>query len=270
MGAWIEAILLGLIQGLTEFLPISSSAHLVIAQTFLGVKEPGLTFELLLHFGSLLAVFVFYWKDIIHIIRALVTYPFTRRAEDRTEFRFGVFLFISTFITGVLYVLFGDLLAVYAKSLTVIAVSLFLTGVFLWYIDGAEGRKKGADLKTRDSIIIGAAQGLALLPGISRSGATVVAALMCGLDKKTALRYSFILAVPIIGGGAILEGIELMQTGGAYFDAGPYITAIVVSFLSALLGIKWFMNLMERVRLRPFAIYCWAVAGGLFLYTFFG
>ncbi|OYD06172.1 undecaprenyl-diphosphate phosphatase [Paludifilum halophilum] len=266
MEAWFEAVLLGLVQGLTEFLPISSSAHLVIAQEFLGVKEQGLTLELLLHFGSLLAVFVFYWKDIFKIVKAFFTFPLTRRDEDRLDFKMGIWLLLSTFVTGILYVLFGDWVETYAKNIALIASMLLLTGFFLWWIDGASGRKTEGNLKVSDSLIIGAAQGLALLPGISRSGATVVAGLLSGLDKRTALNYSFILAVPIIGGGAILKGIDLVQEGGVYFGAGPYIVSVIVSFLSALAGIKWFMNLMERVRLRPFAVYCFLVSAGLFIY----
>ncbi|MCS1351831.1 undecaprenyl-diphosphate phosphatase [Mechercharimyces sp. CAU 1602] len=258
---WIEAIILGLVQGLTEFLPISSSGHLVIAEKILGVDEPDLAFELLLHFGSLLAVFIFFWKDIVQIIIGLVRYPLTRKQVDRTPFMMGIYLLISTVVTGVMVVLFQDILEQHAKSLPVIACSLFVTGLFLWWLDGKSGLKRTGDLKISDALWIGLAQGVALIPGISRSGATVVAGLMRGLDKKTALNYSFLLAIPVIGGGALLQLLDYLDEGGSsYFAAGPYVTAVLVSFLSAVVGIKWFMNLMDNTRLRPFAIYCWCVS----------
>ncbi|MCF6092391.1 undecaprenyl-diphosphate phosphatase [Microaerobacter geothermalis] len=268
MNEWLFAIFIGVLQGLTEWWPISSSAHLVLFEKMFNFEQADLTFELMLHFGSLLAVLIFFWKDISSIVIQFFRYIMKRNKQDQIGFLFGLYIIISTFITFVGYVVFDDLLNQIKNSLLVIALAFFATGIFLWIIQRyATGRKTIERLTFWDSIGMGIAQTIALIPGISRSGSTLVAALWLGMEKPLAIRYSFIMAIPIIAGGAILTTVDLLQSGvKGSLTEGPYLLAILSSFFSAILGIKWLMGILERVKLHYFSYYTWMLSLIIIIY----
>lgn len=255
-----EAIILGLVQGLTEFLPVSSSAHLVITGKLLGLHFPGLAFEVFLHFASLLAVIKFFWHDLVQIAISFIRYPFKKDPRDLVDFRFGLIIIAATLITGVLGITLEKGLGELVKSSRVIAISLFVTGFFLIAVEKMHryGSRREKDMTYRDALIVGLAQALAVIPGISRSGTTLVAALWSGLAKETAIRYSFILSIPVILGSTVLMVPEL---GADFFTSQPLelSAAFLASFLSAIIGIKWLIYFINQSKLTYFAYYVFLV-----------
>ncbi|MCM2674207.1 undecaprenyl-diphosphatase UppP [Alkalicoccobacillus plakortidis] len=267
----IEALVLGLVQGLTEFLPISSSAHLVITQMLFNISFPGFGFEILLHLGSVLAVIIYYRKDLIELIIGFFSYIKNRSEENKTNFWFSIYILVATIITGVSGILFEDYISTALKGPTMIAISLTITGIFLIIIERAvrTGGRTEKDMTLFDSVIIGIGQSLALIPGLSRSGTTLVVGMFAGLTKETAVRYSFLLSIPVILGSTVLAikdllNGELLAVAGAF----PLIVAFIVTFISSLLGIVWFINFLKKSKLIYFAIYCFVLA--LFVFIFLG
>jgi undecaprenyl-diphosphatase len=262
-----EAIILGLVQGLTEFLPVSSSAHLVITEKLLGLHFPGLAFEVFLHFASLLAVIMFFWHDLVRITLSFIRYPFKKDPCDLVDFRFGLFIIAATLITGVLGIALEKGLNELLKSSKVVAMSLFATGFFLIAVEKMHryGSRRERDMTYRDALIVGLAQTLAVIPGISRSGATLVAALWSGLAKDTAIRYSFILSIPVILGSTVLMVPEL---GTGFFTSQPLelSAAFLASFLSAIIGIKWLIYFVNQSKLTYFAYYVFLLGLAAWIY----
>ncbi|GAK12847.1 undecaprenyl-diphosphatase UppP [Geomicrobium sp. JCM 19039] len=257
-----EAIIFGIVQGLTEFLPISSTAHLVILQFIFGTNFEGLTFEILLHVASMLAVVLFFRKDILAIVTGSLRFMFEKKREDRGAFLFALYLIIATAITGALGLILEDAAEQFLKSPFVIAGALFLTGLFLLIIERIKftHTRSVNEMNFIDAIVVGLAQTLAVIPGVSRSGSTLIASLALGIDKKTAIRFSFLLSIPVILGSSVLAIGDLFQ--GGMSDAGtvPLITAFVVTFIFSIIGIKWLIGWLEKSKLFYFAIYCFILA----------
>lgn len=266
-----EAILFGFVQGISEFLPISSTAHIIITQMLLGYEFPGFGFEIFLHIASLLAVILYYRKDLYVIISGFFIYIFKRSKEHKTSFYFSLYLVIATVITGTLGLLFEDFVSSVLKTATFIALALVLTGIFLIIIERffQHGRRKEADMTFMDAIIIGLVQTLSVIPGISRSGSTLVAGLIIGLTKETAVRFSFLLSIPVILGTSILAISEL-SSGQLVEEIGlsSLIVAFVTTFVLSWIGIIWLINLLQRSKLTYFAAYCFILA--LFVFFFLG
>lgn len=264
---WLEALILGIVQGLTEFLPISSSAHLIITQELFGLAMTGLAFEVFLHFASLLAVIVYFRHDLIKIVAEFFQFIANRQQQYRVSFWFGIYIVIATLVTGILGVLLEKQLAEALRSMTTISVSLFLTGVFLILIERVikYGVRRESDMTWRDAIWIGLGQTLAIIPGVSRAGSTLVAALWVGLDKATAVRFSFLLSIPVILGSTVLM---LPDMSSADFNSGwqALSLAFVASFIFALIGIRWLINFLNNSRLVWFAGYCFIVSGFVFVF----
>jgi undecaprenyl-diphosphatase len=263
----LEAFFLGLIQGITEFLPISSSAHLVIAQQLMGLNMPGLAFEVFLHFASLLAVLIYFRRDIVEIVTGFFKYLSSRQEQHRGSFLFTVYLLLATAITGVLGVLLEDLLADKLKSMTTIAISLFATGVFLFLIERVRryGSRTAEQMTVLDALWIGLGQTVAVIPGISRAGSTLVVALWCGLEKETAVRFSFLLSVPVILGSTVLMAPDFdmirLQTG-----IPELLISFAASFVFALIGIKWLITFLQHSKLIYFTYYCFFMSGFVFFF----
>ncbi|MFK3937832.1 undecaprenyl-diphosphatase UppP [Alkalihalobacillus sp. NPDC078783] len=267
----LEAIVLGLVQGLTEFLPISSSAHLVITQLLFDISFPGFGFEILLHLGSVLAVIIYYRKDLIELIIGFFGYIKDRSEKNKTSFWFSIYILVATVITGVAGILFEDYISTALKGPTMIAISLAITGIFLIIIERVvrTGNRTEKDMTLFDSVLIGIGQSIALIPGLSRSGTTLVVGMFAGLTKETAVRYSFMLSIPVILGSTVLAfkdllNGELLAVAGAF----PLIIAFIVTFISSLLGIVWFINFLKKSKLVYFAAYCFILA--LFVYFYLG
>lgn len=256
---WLEALILGIVQGISEFLPISSSAHLVIVQNILNINVEGntLEFEVLLHFASLLAVTIFFRKDLSQLIHGFFHYIFTKKEASRSHFKFGLLIIGATMITAILGKTFENILGNSITSVATIGVSLIVTGLFLILIEHGikVGKRTSREMTWKDALIVGFGQALAILPGISRAGSTLVAALWCGLDKKTAVRYSFLLSIPLILGITITE-IPHMST--VYYQKYllETILAFIASFLFAIIGIKWLITMVNETKLSYFAVYC--------------
>ncbi len=256
----IDAVILGLVQGLTEFLPISSSGHLVIGQHLLNFSGPNLTFDIVLHLGTLLAVFVFFWKDIQKILLS-----FTNKGDPHWR-KVALLVLLGTVPTGLIGILFKDSFEKMFSSVQLVAVMLIVTGIILFAAD----RVSRADrplfgIRFLDALVIGVVQGLAIIPGISRAGSTIATGLFLKIEADAAARFSFLLSIPAIMGAVVLEGKDIlghaMDGSGTAFFAGFFTAAI-----SGWLAIKILMEVLKRKRLSIFSYYCWLAAAGTLLF----
>lgn len=257
----IKFLLLGLFQGLTEPIPISSSGHLLIAQYFLDVEIEGSvsTFALLVNTASLIAVLIIYREDIQRLIVNGLRFFKVKDEETTRDFMFIVYLVVATIPAAIIGVLFQDTIDDYLSTIVTVGVTLVITGFALWLIRDIHGKRKDGNLTMKDAIIIGLAQSVALIPGISRSGATIVAAMARGINQETALRFSFLLFIPISLGGAVLSISDILNDDNLATLAIPYIMAFIGSLIASYFSLKWFMNIMAKGQLKYFAIYCFIV-----------
>ncbi|WP_338021154.1 undecaprenyl-diphosphatase UppP [Bacillus piscicola] len=258
----MEAFIFGVVQGIAEFLPISSTAHIIIAQLLFGYSFPGLSFEVILHLGSILAVILYFRKDIFHLLQTFFRYIAQRRPQDRPEFFFSIYIIVATGITGVLGIFLEDILADSIKTPVFIASALAATGFFLILIERFHkvGSRTEKEMTLLDAIVVGLAQTLAVLPGISRSGSTLIAALYAGLDRTTAVRYSFLLSIPVILGSSVLAIGDLNSGALAAIGSSALLVAFIASFVTSWLGIVWLINFLNKGRLIYFALYCFILA----------
>ena len=267
-----QAILLGIIQGLTELLPVSSSAHLVIAQSFMpNFRQPGVLFDAVLHMGTLLSVLYFFRKDIIAMILSLL--PVTAgtpqtTGQKKTHRKLIFLLLISTIITAGVGLSFKVEIEALYSSVKVALLMLFVTGAILFLSDKVKyaSRKEG-DMSLLDACLIGFVQSLALLPGISRSGSTIVCGIFLGLTRETAARYSFLLSIPAILGAVILESRHFSAI--AKNDISPYILGFIAAAVTGFLALHMLYFIIKRARLRIFAYYCWILSGSILLFLWY-
>ncbi|MGD6801581.1 undecaprenyl-diphosphate phosphatase [Rossellomorea vietnamensis] len=262
----LKYLFLGLFQGFTEPIPISSSGHLQLAQHYLGIDLPGLTFELLVNTASLFAVLIIYRGDILRLIVNGLGYFKEKTPENKRDFHFIIYLIIGTIPAGVIGVLFGDFISEELSGIKTVAITLIITGFALWLIRNLRGRKHDGDLTFKDAIIVGLAQAVALIPGISRSGATIVAAMARGMNQETALRYSFLLFIPVSFGGMLLGLSDLLADENLTERAIPYAVAFLGSLVASYFSLKWFMNIMAKGNLKIFAIYCVIVGAAVLIF----
>lgn len=253
-----KAILLGIIQGLTEFLPVSSSGHLVLAEHYLKFKNPDISFEIILHLGSLFAVLLYFRKDILSLIRSLIL--FKNKESIHTRNRNTIFyLIVATTVTGILGLYFEDPLTKAFSSLYIPSFMLIITGFILFISDKIEPKGiKTHQLGIRKSIIIGLAQAFAILPGISRSGTTITVGIFAGLDRKEATRFSFILSIPAILGVNIHKFSNLLNLDKSLWL--PYLLGTLAAFISGYLVISFLIEIVKKQKLKYFAYYCWLIA----------
>lgn len=265
MTLW-EAVFFGLVQGFSEFIPVSSTAHIVILGRLLKLETPGLTFEIFLHLASLAAVLIYFRRDLYQMILGCLRFVFTHRtsqAEDRTAFFFSVYLLVATFITGVLGVFLSEQLGDGIKSMPVVATGLLLTAVLLVLVEQAQrvGQRALSDLKWTDAVVIGLAQTVAVLPGVSRSGSTLIAGLYLKMSRTTAVRFSFLLAIPVLVGSSLLALKDFEAGGLASISGGALAVSFGVSFIASMIGIVWLIRLLEQQRLYWFSVYLLLLAG---------
>ena len=257
MGKFLEPIFLGLIQGLTEFLPISSSAHLRIAGEFFNTPvDPGATFTAITQIGTELAVLLYFRREILSILRSLLRYVTTRNLEP--DGRLGLLIIVGTLPIVIFGFLGQETIRSTFRSLWLIATVLIVFGLILGAADRfGRSEKKIDQLNARDAILYGLAQSLALIPGVSRSGATIAMGRIMGYDRVTALRYSFLLALPAVFASGFFELYkavnEATPTGGySLVDTG---IATVVAFVVGYLMIAWLLKFVSTKSFMPFVVY---------------
>jgi undecaprenyl-diphosphatase len=254
----IQYFILGLVQGITEPIPISSSGHLIIFRELFGIEAlgHGLSFEIFVNFASLLAVLLIYKEDIIRLIKNTWLYLVKRDPEGKSDFQFVIYLVIATIPVGVVGLLFGDYLGKLLSGTNVVGVTLLITAAAIWMIRNLRGRKLDGDLTVKDAMIVGLAQAVAVTPGISRSGASIVAAMLVGMRQDTALRFAFLLYIPVSLGTTILEVPALVANPEFQALLIPNLVAFITAFVATYFALKWFMNIMAKGNLKYFSYYC--------------
>ncbi|MET0736568.1 MAG: undecaprenyl-diphosphate phosphatase [Microbacterium sp.] len=252
----IDAIILGLVQGLTEFLPVSSSAHLRILGEFLpGAEDPGAAFTAITQIGTEAAVVVFFWRDIVRIIGNWFRALFGRIPRNDPDARMGWLIIIGSIPIVVLGLLFQDQIETTFRSLWIIAGMLIFFGVLLGIADHVGAKKRGLnDLTLGDGVIYGFAQSLALIPGVSRSGGTITVGLFMGYERAAAARYAFLLAIPAVFGSGFYQLFKSWDQPNV-FTLGETAVATGVAFLVALGVIAFFMAWISKHSFLPFVIY---------------
>jgi undecaprenyl-diphosphatase len=245
----LHAILLGLVQGLTEFLPISSSGHLVFAQNLLGIREPNVAFDLILHLGTLLAVLVYFRNDIVQIFTSACS-----QQDESGGRRWIAMIVLGTIPTALIGFAFQQQFESLFGKPRLVAMMLWITAALLFLSDRVRSTPKQiGKITALQAIVVGIAQGLAIIPGISRSGATITTGLFTGMDAKTSARFSFLLAVPAILGASTLElkGLPALQPG----EFWSYLGGAVVAFISGWIAIDLLLKVLVRRKLWKFSLY---------------
>ena len=251
-----QAVVLALVQGLTEVLPISSTAHLALFPWLLGWKDPGLTYDVALHVGTLVAVLAYFWRpwlDMFSAASGIGRLQNPHSAEDRRLFWF---LVVATIPASVAGWLFESAAENQLRHPEVIATALIVVGLLMWAGERVPTPKVAlGQVSFVDSILVGLAQALAVIPGVSRSGATMTAALFRGVNRETSARFSFLLSTPIIGGAALKKGMEILHLGIPPEMRLPFLVGILVAAVSGYLVIAWLIRYLERRTFKIFVVY---------------
>lgn len=277
-----HAILLGFIQGAAEFLPISSSGHLAIFQNILNIEEAGMVFDVMLHLGTLLAIFVAFWSDIrklvvegVLIIRDFImniviffrnigkankdVKPYNKIVRSSYR-KFVMLVIVSTIPTAIIGILLEDIVGAASSSLIVIGVCLIVTGFLLIISDAlGKGSKRPKQIKYYEAGIVGVVQGLATLPGISRSGSTITAGLLCGFDKNFAVKYSFIMSIPAVLGAVVLEFKDFTAMNIPAAEMVNYGVGTLVAAVVGYICIKTMLVVIRGKKYKYFAYYCFLI-----------
>ncbi len=274
---YFEATILGLVQGLAEFLPISSSGHLALLQSWFKIDESKvLLFTVLLHVGTLISVFIVYWKDIWELIVELVLTIRDLctgkglRMEERPVRKLGVMIIVATIPTAIIGFAFGDFFDSLYTSVLPIGIGLIITGFLLVFAEKINtGNREIKQMNCRNAIFIGVVQGIAICPGISRSGSTLFGSLVCNLDRKFAVKFVFLISIPSILGSAILETPAAIEAGVTASQLGPVIWGMAVAAISGLVAIKGMIKIVSDKKLSWFSYYVWALGLAVVIYSFF-
>jgi len=248
---YLQAIFLGVVQGLTEWLPVSSSGHLVIIQNSLGIKAP-LIFDIFLHFGTLLAVFAMFWQDIFKIMLSLVRFNFSDEHGKLAKY-----IFIGSIPIAVVGYLFHDFFVSLFNSSISVGFALFTTGVVIYF---SKFHKESRMLDSKESLLVGIAQAISIVPGISRSGFTITAGLLRGVERREIFRFSFLLSMPAIIGANVFEFTKVTW---AELEIGSMLVGTLVAAIVGYLSLKLLMRLVLNRKFHFFSFYC--VALGLLI-----
>ena len=258
---WIEALVLGLIQGLTEYLPVSSSGHLAIGSYLFGVEgEENLAFTVAVHVATVLSTLVILWKEMDWIFRGL----FKCKLNDETKYVINII--ISMIPVGIVGVFFKDYVEeVFGSGLVIVGCMLLVTAALLTFSFYAKPRQKDK-ISIKDAFIIGLAQACAVMPGLSRSGSTIATGLILGNRKESLAQFSFLMVIPPILGEALLDILKAVKGEEAFggIDALPLTVGFIAAFVSGCLACKWMINIVKKGKLIYFGIYC-AIAGAVTL-----
>jgi undecaprenyl-diphosphatase len=256
---WFEAAILGIIQGLTEFLPISSTGHLYLGRHLFGLDDAGLFLDTMLHLGTLIAIITIYWRELLAMIR-------------RPLSRISLLVVVGTVPTAFIGFMFEDWFEKIAQTGSTIGWEFLATGLLLWTADAfkEKGKKSLEEIGYDDAFIIGLFQGAAIMPALSRSGLTIAAALFRRIDKATAAYFSFLLSIPSIAGAVILQGKKLIDGGTEALPLSALMIGTACSAVFGYIAVKWMISLLKTGSLKGFAIYVWILGLVVLSSRFFG
>jgi len=264
---YFQAVILGLVQGAAEFLPISSSGHLAMLQYFFGIEaSDALLFTVMLHIGTLISVFIMYRKDILDLIvelgltiRDLATGK-GLRLDERPVRKLGVMIIVASVPTALIGVLLNDFFESLYGNIIFIGVGFLITGAMLFVSERVSTSRNGIEkMNFRNALFIGTMQGVAIYPGISRSGSTLVAGLFAGLKREFAVKFAFLISIPSILGSALLEGRHLFDGSAGDVSLGPVVAGMVVAAVSGIAAIKIMIRIVSDKKLKYFAYYVFAL-----------
>lgn len=257
----LQALILGVVQGIAEFLPISSSGHLAVFQTLLGVEEPSFFYDVLLHVATLVPIFIVFWEDIWELIKN----PF-----QKTTY----LLIVATLPTVFFVLIFGDITDAIFASGVFLPVTFIMTGLFLLYADYASAKtsenENNKEIGYVEAIIIGLMQSLGTMPGVSRSGSTLTGALASGISREKAAKFSFLMAIPAILGALFLQVVDIFQ-GDVVLQIDsifPMLLGCIAAAVSGYLSINFLLEVIKRAKLKYFSYYVFALAGFLLICQF--
>ena len=273
---FLSSIFLGLVQGIAEFLPISSSGHLSLFQHFFGLTEAGLFFDVLLHLGTLIAIFVYYWRDIVNLVKAflrLVTGLFSKKKKGARKgrkdpgARMILMLIVATLPLFVILPIKDKVESVYGNTIFV-GCALIGTGCILFFSERmAKGKKTVRSATLLDALLVGVGQAVAVVPGLSRSGTTISAGMLRGFSRKFALRFSFLLSVPAVLGANIISIGDAVAAGIDTSLLPAYIAGTVVAAVSGYFAIRLVNSLADKGKFGSFAYYCWCIGAAAVIAT---
>jgi undecaprenyl-diphosphatase len=255
----IKVILLGIIQGLTEFLPVSSSGHLVLAAEFLNYHDEGVAFEVFVHLGTLLSVLVVFRKKIGDML--LAPYQvWIKKNEDqgyREAANWAMFIIIGTIPAAFIGLIFKDQIEVIFSNVLLVIIMLFITGTIM--ITARIVKNRDLELNTSKSFLIGIAQAFAILPGISRSGSTIVTGMFLGIDRSKAAEFSFLLSIPAIFGATVIKTKDLLDSSIQSDKMILLLLGTLTAFISGYFAIIWLLDIVKKGKLEWFGIYCYSI-----------
>ena len=256
----IKAIILGLVQGLSEFLPISSSGHLVIFSEILNFHEQGIAFDVFVHFGTLLSIFVAFRHELQKMIFAplAVLVQKSKDAELQEYLKWDYYVIIATIPAGIIGLTLKDPIEALFTNTLLVFFTLAVTGLIMSISPVL--KTKGADLSAGNTFVIGIAQAFAILPGISRSGSTIFTGLAFGIDREKVARFSFIMSIPAVLGAVILQLNDVLKTDITNSQIINYSAGTIVSFISGYLAIIWLLDIVKKGKLQWFGYYCFFVS----------
>lgn len=272
----LQSVMLGIIQGLTEFLPVSSSGHLVLLQNLFGIREPELLFDISLHIGTLTAIFIVFYREIQSIFQTLLRLPALMKSSGKLksvfaaneEIRIAALIIIGSIPTAILGILFHTIADQIFGSVWIAGAMLLVTGTLLWFTRqiSIEGRPL-IKVSIRDALMIGLMQGMAIMPGISRSGATISMALFLGMNREVAGRYSFLLSIPAILGALILGlNSTIIQTN---IPVKIILLGTVTAAIVGYIALKILLCMVKQGRLYYFAPYCWLLGAATLIWSLY-
>lgn len=251
-------IILGIIQGFTEFLPISSTGHLVLFRKLFDLQEAGLLFDTMLHLGTLVAVVIVFWSE----VKYMILNPFSKLTR---------LLVVGTIPTGIIGLAFDDFFEEISRTGVTIGYEFLVTGLILWGVESMRrGHRKIDQINYTDALIIGTLQGAAILPAISRSGLTIAGSLMRGIDRADAARFSFLLSLPAILGAAVLQTKKLVEHPIETSSLIPMLIGTIFAGIAGYIAIRWMLKVISSGSMKGFAVYVWILGALILLLQFLG
>lgn len=265
----LKYVFLGIVQGLTEPLPISSSGHVFVLRSLLGLGASDLNFEIIVNFGSLLAILLIYKDDLIRLVKNFFKFFKSDDIEVKRDFRYCLLIIIGSIPIGIVGLLFKDQIEEKLNDIRIVGISFIITAIFLFLVSKIEGIRKDKDLNLKDAVVVGLSQVVAVVPGISRSGSTLIGGIFRKLDRETALKYSFMLYIPVSVGTTLLGFKDLLKMDNLHDLILPYGLGFIASFVISYFTLRWFMKVVKKGNLKYFSIYCLLLGTFILLYYYF-